>query len=86
MLEDCGEEAAAKQQEEIRQIQKKLPLSGLDLTGFDREHMLSLFGSSKWSELSESCLGCGTCTFVCPTCQCYDVQDFNNGTEIKRFR
>lgn len=86
MLEDCGEEAAAKQQEEIRQVQKKLPLSGLDLTGFDREHMLSLFGSSKWSELSESCLGCGTCTFVCPTCQCYDVQEFNTGTEIKRFR
>ena len=29
--------------------------------------------------LSESCLGCGTCTFVCPTCQCYDIRDFNTG-------
>ena len=28
---------------------------------------------------TEACLGCGTCTFVCPTCQCYDIQEFNNG-------
>ena len=48
--------------------------------------MQTLFRSEKWAELSESCLGCGTCTFVCPTCQCYDVQEFNTGTEVKRFR
>ena len=30
--------------------------------------------------------GCGTCTFVCPTCQCYDIKDFNTGHGVKRFR
>ncbi len=86
MLEDCDDSAVAAQQEKTREILKKLPLNGLDLTGLDGEHMMELFNSPKWNELSESCLGCGTCTFVCPTCQCYDVQDFDNGREVRRFR
>ena len=45
-----------------------------------------LFDSDKWRELSSACLGCGTCTFVCPTCQCYDIEDFDAGDEVRRFR
>jgi NAD(P)H-flavin reductase/ferredoxin len=33
------------------------------------------FESPIWGEQSARCLGCGTCTLVCPTCFCYDVQD-----------
>ena len=86
MLEDCGEAAVSAHQEKIRTILNKLPLKDLDLSGFDGDHLMDWFDSPAWAELSESCLGCGTCTFVCPTCQCYDVQDFNTGKEIKRFR
>lgn len=86
MLEDCGEEDIREQQERTWKILNKLPLNNLDLTGFDRQHMMELFESPKWDRLSESCLGCGSCTFVCPTCQCYDVQDFDNGREVRRFR
>ena len=50
------------------------------------QELLELFNSPKWAELSESCLGCGTCTFVCPTCQCYDIREFDTGSEVKRFR
>jgi heterodisulfide reductase subunit C len=42
--------------------------------------------NAKWAKLSEACLGCGTCTFVCPTCQCYDIRDFDTGHGIDRFR
>ncbi len=28
-----------------------------------------------WQELGERCLACGSCTNVCPTCFCFDVQD-----------
>ena len=65
---------------------KKLPLQNLDLSGFESDKLMELFNNEAWAELSESCLGCGTCTFVCPTCQCYDVQDFDNGREVRRFR
>ena len=86
MLEDCDDSAVLNQQEQTRAILEKLPLKGLDLAGFDGDHLMDWFNSCAWAELSESCLGCGTCTFVCPTCQCYDVQDFDTGKEIKRFR
>ena len=35
---------------------------------------------------TDKCLGCGTCTFVCPTCQCYDIRDFDTGNGVTRFR
>ena len=85
-LTDCDDAAVKAQQEESRKILAKLPLNGLDLSAFKDEKLLDVFNSPKWAELSESCLGCGTCTFVCPTCQCYDVQDFDNGREVRRFR
>lgn len=33
------------------------------------------FDSPFWREVSRRCLGCGACTFLCPTCHCFDVQD-----------
>ena len=86
VLADCDDSAVISQQEKTRSILDKLPLKDLDLAGFDGEHLMDWFNSPAWAELSESCLGCGICTFVCPTCQCYDVQDFDTGKEIKRFR
>ena len=28
-----------------------------------------------WGDLAESCLGCGVCTYLCPTCHCFDICD-----------
>lgn len=33
------------------------------------------FDHPVWKEISESCIGCSSCTFMCPTCTCFDVID-----------
>ena len=76
--------AAAK--DEARAKMAKNPLADLDLTGFDGEHMMEKFNAPEWKDLYQACLGCGTCTFVCPTCQCYDIRDFDTGHGIQRYR
>ena len=85
-LEDCGDEEVLKKQEQIREILSRLPLADVSFASFGKDELMTLFNSPKWDALSESCLGCGTCTFVCPTCQCYDVQDFDSGGKVRRFR
>lgn len=69
-----------------KEILAKLPLANVSTEAFGGDKLDELFNSDKWAGLSESCLGCGTCTFVCPTCQCYDIKDFDTGHGIKRYR
>ena len=85
-LDEADAKAAEDEQARISEIVKKLPLNGLNLEGFDGEHLMEKFNDPKWEGLSRACLGCGTCTFVCPTCQCYDIRDFDNGKSVTRYR
>ncbi len=39
------------------------------------QNMLELFNAVFWDEVQFSCINCGTCTFLCPTCWCFDIQD-----------
>ena len=86
LLEDGDTAGLDKSVERTKEVMKKLPLANLSAENFGGDKLNEYFNSDKWAELSESCLGCGTCTFVCPTCQCYDIKDFNTGHGIKRYR
>jgi ferredoxin len=33
------------------------------------------FEETYWQRVGDRCLSCRTCTFVCPTCRCFDVRD-----------
>ena len=86
-LESAENESPVEElKKNITEILKKLPFGALNLTGFDGDHLMERFNDPRWSELARGCLGCGTCTFVCPTCQCYDVRDFDTGSDIQRYR
>lgn len=93
VIKSIGENADGKDEEELkaaqnktRDIMKKLPFTNLDLSRFKHENLNELFDSPEWKDLSEACLGCGTCTFVCPTCQCFDIRDFKTNKGVMRFR
>jgi len=86
LVEECSEDAVNEQKANTKKILDKLPLSDLDTKDFGAGKTKELFDSPLWKSLSATCLGCGTCTFVCPTCQCYDIKDFNTGKGVIRFR
>ena len=86
LTEECGDEAVEAQKKEISAIMDRLPLKDLTTDSFGGGKTAELFNAPEWDELSQTCLGCGTCTFVCPTCQCYDIKDFNTGNGVIRFR
>lgn len=86
MTEDADGKAVEEQKALTRERLAKLPLANLSTENFGEGKTAEYFDAPEWKELSQSCLGCGTCTFVCPTCQCYDIKDINTGHGVKRFR
>ena len=37
-----------------------------------------------WPELARKCVGCGACTFSCPTCHCFDITDEGSSFSSER--
>ena len=86
LFTEADEKAVEEEKKQIQAIIEKLPFSHLDLSRFTPERTMELFDSPLWEEMYKPCLACGTCTFVCPTCQCYDIKDFNTGSGVQRYR
>lgn len=81
-----SETAVAEEEKKIRAIIEELPYSHLSLEGWNGDVLMEKFESPLWEELYKPCLACGTCTFVCPTCQCYDIKDYDTGHGVQRYR
>ena len=81
-----GEAEVEAEKEAIHKIVEKLPYMNLSLEGWNGDALSEKFDSPVWEELYKPCLACGTCTFVCPTCQCYDIKDYTAGTTVSRYR
>ena len=86
LLTDTDEAKVEAEKSAIKAIIDKLPYSDLSLEGWGADSLDEKFNSPKWEELYKPCLACGTCTFVCPTCQCYDIKDYNTGHGTQRYR
>jgi sulfhydrogenase subunit beta (sulfur reductase) len=73
VLEPAGADetaAAGKQAEEaLARIKRSIDTEGIP------EHLPALYDHPFWEQFSDRCLGCGICTFLCPTCHCFDIQD-----------
>ena len=86
VLTDAEEQQVEEEKKAIRAIVEKLPYSNLSLKGWGEKDYMERFNSPVWEELYKPCLACGTCTFVCPTCQCYDIKDYDTGHGVQRYR
>jgi len=67
------------------QIKSYIP-SRLPIEIPNQEDWPASFASPYWDEMSERCISCRICAYVCPTCRCFDVRDqlypSENGTQV----
>lgn len=47
---------------------------------------LALYEAPFWEDIGFSCINCGTCSYACPTCWCFDIQDEVKGKKGVRMR
>ena len=51
-----------------------------------KDKLDEMYDSTFWDELHQKCLGCGVCSYSCPTCHCFDIVDETVGDEGRRLR
>lgn len=54
--------------------------SALNLPG--KEDWINFFNAPLWMREAERCLSCRICTYVCPTCRCFDLRDEPVGESV----
>ncbi len=78
---DSEVKAAEKQAEEaLGKVRRSIDTAGIP------EHLPSLYDHPFWEQFSDRCLSCGICTFLCPTCHCFDIQDEAEAFNARRAR
>ncbi len=59
---------------------EKIELGGI------KDKLLANFEDPMWEDLSSACLNCGICTYLCPTCHCFNITDDRSGLTGERIR
>lgn len=44
------------------------------------------FGLIDWEDVTAACQGCGMCTYICPTCHCFEFRDVTESGVTGRYR
>jgi ferredoxin len=76
-----SEEADSRAQTAVQKI-----TSRVDTGQLKDKAVTELFEAPFWEEVAFACINCGTCTFLCPTCWCFDIQDEVQGGAGDRIR
>jgi ferredoxin len=81
-------EAGSKEIGLVKELEEKATKkanSSISVEGIEKR--LDLMGESPfWDRIHEKCIGCGTCTFLCPTCHCFDITDETVNRKGERVR
>lgn len=73
-----GTSEAAKAKRELEKVLSGQFFRKVDLKGI-KEILDQNFELPYWERIARKCLGCGICTFTCPTCHCFDIFDHVTG-------
>lgn len=81
-------EDASGREDEVRRVQEEadaLVKTEVSAAGLEKT-LRDCFEHPIWEEYASSCLGCGICAYLCPTCHCYDLDGETRGQQGVRFR
>lgn len=84
LLQEAPDEAVNQKEQVVKQSAEKIRRS-IDLEGIP-EGLPTLWEDPLWRDTAAACLGCGICTYLCPTCHCFDIQDELEGEQGRRYR
>lgn len=78
----------ADRAEELKACAERSMKPVIKTDNLEQRPLLEVYNLPYWDRVCESCINCGTCTFVCPTCHCFDIQDETtpDGSEGRRVR
>lgn len=79
-------DAASDQIETMKQTAEAKITSRISTDEIKDKITTDLFEASFWEDVAFACINCGTCTYACPTCWCFDIQDENHGSSGVRMR
>lgn len=83
-----GEKASgsdSRAAEALKKAAEKSLSNKLDISGLKMK-LASDWENCIWDDISAKCINCAACTYVCPTCHCFDVQDEQRGSHVTRIR
>ncbi len=78
-----ADEARAK---EVKEASYQKVTRRIDTEGI-KDKLLACFDNQDyWEKVAAKCISCGICTFACPTCYCFDINDELVKKQGTRFR
>ncbi len=83
---DEADAGAAASIDSMKEEAEGLIKSRVPTENLKSKSAMEIYESPFWEDVSFSCINCGTCTFLCPTCWCFDVQDETCGACGVRMR
>jgi ferredoxin len=64
----------------VQKVDASIPIDGIE------KRLDLIMESPFWDRVHEGCIGCRVCTYLCPTCHCFDLCDEVSGQAGERIR
>jgi sulfhydrogenase subunit beta (sulfur reductase) len=70
-----ADEGSRKMADQLKRRAERKITGRVPMDKLEAKDVNALFEAAFWDEVAFACINCGTCTFLCPTCWCFDIQD-----------
>ncbi len=83
---EADSDTACDEIETMRQAAEAKITTRISTDKLKDKNTTELFEAPFWEDVAFACINCGTCTYLCPTCWCFDIQDETFGLSGIRMR